>query len=103
MMKGGYHDNFYMQLVQNVRRFKFGDKTGKQQPDTATYTDFAGDALPRDFANATGTGKYLDQSNRNDITEVKVTNDIKNLTFTIKTVHGINTTNGTVLNWKKLL
>src|SRR3546814_536883 len=103
MMKGGYHDNFYMQLVQNVRRFKFGDKTGKQQPDTATYTDFAGDALPRDFANATGTGKYIDQSNRNDITEVKVTHDIKNLYFTIKTVAGSTPYNGTDLNWMNIL
>src|SRR3546814_15867454 len=46
MMKGGYHDNLYMQLVQNVRRIIFGDKQGQQQKDTATYTDLTGDQLP---------------------------------------------------------
>src|SRR3546814_17331220 len=43
MMKGGYHDNFYMQLVQNVRRFQSGNKTGKKHTNTATSTDFSGD------------------------------------------------------------
>src|SRR3546814_17661199 len=59
MMKGGYHDNFYMQLVQYVRRFTFGSKTGKQQPDTATYTDFDGNTFTGNFVTPTRNGKHI--------------------------------------------
>ncbi|QEC51111.1 hypothetical protein EDD80_101425 [Anseongella ginsenosidimutans] len=124
MMKGGYHDNFYLQLVQNVRKFKYADKAGNVhnggtpqkaridirrdnagawQKVRATYADFAGDALPRNFSNAAGTGKYIDQSNRNDITEIKVTHDKENLYFRIKTAAGITPYNGSDLNWMNIL
>ncbi|MGV3762203.1 hypothetical protein [Parapedobacter sp.] len=120
MMKGGYNDNFYMQLVQNVRKFKFSQAGPDdrvpvtaidiQRSDTVqwdrietTYVDFAGDAIPRDFANAAGTAVYTDRSNRNDIVEVKVAHDEKNLYFRIKTQADITAYNGSDLNWMNVL
>ncbi|MFC7524568.1 hypothetical protein ACFQRK_11460 [Parapedobacter sp. GCM10030251] len=108
MMKGGYNDNFYLQLVRNVRKFKFldgnaagGDSRGSERQ--ATYVDFAGDARPRDFSNATGTGTYVDTSNRNDITEIHVSHDDEQLYFRIKTQADITPYNGTDLNWMNIL
>ncbi len=120
MMKGGYNDNFYLQLVRNARRFKFVeagakgriplstidiDRGNDQQWESveATYVDFAGDAIPRDFANAAGTGVYTDHSNRNDIVEVKVAHDEKKLYLRIETLADITPYNGTDLNWMNIL
>lgn len=120
MMNGGYNDNFYLQLVRNLRQFKFtavdsnnryAEKkinikavTEEQWNDVeARYTDVAGDAMSRNFANATGTGGYIDSSNRNDITEVKVTHDHKNIYFRITTLTDITAYNGTDLNWMNIL
>lgn len=115
MMKGGYNDNFYMQLVKNVRKFKFeGANHYQYQNKTidinqrseeawnkvkATYVDFSGDATPRDFINAAGTDRYIDSSNRNDITRIKVVNDDKNIYFLINTLDNITQHNGKDLNW----
>lgn len=119
MMKGGYNDNFYLQLVRNVRKFKLAEGEHYRYPERtinintatndtwndvkATYADVAGDALSRNFSNATGTGTYTDNSNRNDITEIKVTHDSKHVYFRIKTVSDITPYNGTDANWMNLL
>lgn len=107
MMKGGYNDNFYLQLVRNVRKFKFsddGDGDGNPRGNVqATYVDFRGDARPRNFSNATGTDTYTDTSNRNDITEINVTHDNEKLYFRIKTDTDITPYNGTDLNWMNIL
>jgi hypothetical protein len=119
MMKGGYNDNFYLQLVRNIRKFKLsGNKDQHASTKTinirkateatwqqvqTTYVDVAGDALPRNFSNAAGTGFYKDSSNRNDITEIKVVHDKKNVYFMIKTVADITAHNGTDLNWMNIL
>ncbi|MBN8788160.1 MAG: hypothetical protein J0I84_13800 [Terrimonas sp.] len=119
MMRGGYGDNFYLQLVRNVRAFKlsagkphrYANKTINIHTATeqtwadveATYTDVAGDALGRNFSNATGTGIYTDSSNRNDITEIKVAHDNKNVYFRVKTVANITAHNGKDVNWMNIL
>jgi hypothetical protein len=119
MMKGGYNDNFYLQLARNIRKFKFTGtknlKNGTQTIDInkateedwknvkATYRDVAGDAISRNFSNAAGTGRYVDSSNRNDIVEVKVVHDSKNVYFMIKTVEDITPYNGKDLNWMNIL
>lgn len=109
MMKGGYNDNFYLQLVRNVRKFKYGENKAGQEEDgvwrttKANYTDFAGDARPRNYPNATGTDHYLDQSNRNDLVDIEVSHDSKHLYFTIKTVDAITPHNGSDLNWMNIL
>lgn len=119
MMRGGYKDNFYLQLVRNTRRFKleavrpegYAEKTINIVTATdshwkdvkAVYTDVAGDAIRRDFSNAAGTGIYTDSSNRNDITEVKVAHDKKHVYFLVKTAAAITPYNGTDVNWMNIL
>ena len=119
IMKGGYNDNFYLQLVRNIRKFKLTD--GKvDHPGTktiditratentwkdvkATCVDMAGDAISRNFTRAAGPGHYIDSSNRNDITEIKVVHDKKNIYFMIKTATDITSYNGTDVNWMNIL
>ena len=102
-----YQDNFYLQLVRNVRKYKYSDaKSSYVWPektvngfedfsDTAAYRDMEGDALARDFygfdirrgsreAGLIGSW-YTDQSNRNDIVETRVTHDQDNVYFLITT------------------
>lgn len=120
MMNGGYNDNFYLQLVRNLRKFKLTtvdsshhypekkikiDAISEEQWDDieTSYADVAGDAISRNFPNATATEVYTDYSNRNDIREVKVTHDNKNLYLLVKTVADITTYNGSDLNWMNIL
>lgn len=118
MMKGGYNDNFYLQLVKNIRKFKLSEKkdqhslkksinirkaTETDWQEVPAYVDMAGDALPRNFSNAAGTGFYIDSSNRNDITEIKVVHDKKKVYFMIKTADDITPYNGTDVNWMNIL
>ena len=103
MMRGGYFDNYYMQLIYNIQRAKGtapvvvqdGRKpinvTGEfdQWDDVlVTYVDATGDTADR---NATGFGNtsYKNTSGRNDIESAKVTADTKNLYFYVKTVNDI--------------
>ena len=103
MMRGGYFDNYYMQLIYNVQRAKGTapvvvqdsrkpiNVTGEfdQWEDvTVTYRDAEGDTMDR---NATGFGhtSYTNTSGRNDIVSAKVTSDTKNLYFYVQTKHDI--------------
>ena len=103
MMRGGYFDNYYMQLIYNVQRAKGTapvivqdsrkpiNVTGEfdQWDDvTVTYTDYKGDTADR---NAIGFGRtpYTNTSGRNDIVAAKVTSDTKNLYFYVETAYDI--------------
>ncbi|MBQ9781415.1 MAG: hypothetical protein IJW00_10805 [Clostridia bacterium] len=103
MMRGGYFDNYYVQLAYNIQKLKGTapivvqdsrkpiNVTGEfdQWADvTVTYTDPMGDALHRD---ATGFGKthYVNETGRNDIVAAKMTNDTKNLYVYAQTQHDV--------------
>lgn len=103
MMRGGYFDNYYMQLIYNVQRAKGTapivvqdsrkpvNVTGEfdQWNDVAvTYSDVSGDTKHRD---AIGYGKtpYVNTSGRNDIVSAKVTSDTQNLYFYVQTIDDI--------------
>ena len=103
MMRGGYFDNYYMQLIYNVQRVKGTapvvvqdsrkpiNVTGEfdQWADVAvTYEDVLGDTVDRD-AIGFGRTPYQNTSGRNDIDVAKVTSDTKNLYFYVKTVYDI--------------
>jgi hypothetical protein len=119
MMKGGYNDNFYLQLVRNTRKFKLTDAIRYRYPQQtidirnagekdwqgvrAVYADPAGDALSRNYTNAAGTAVYTDNSDRNDITEIRVVHDKKNVYFMIKTLKSVTVHAGNDLNWMNLL
>lgn len=97
-----YQDNFYLQLVRNVRRYKYSEvkeggylwQTGtmKELADfenvKARYKDFVGDARKRDFWSFDIRSKdlwYSDDSDRNDISEVRAVHDKDNLYLYIQT------------------
>jgi len=108
-MKGGYGDNYYMQMVQYIRKFKGtspvnnGLNTAAQvRPVTIDvsadpsqwdkvewfYRDYVGDTDPRDAIGYGGI-HYTDNSGRNDIAIVKVANDSENLYAYIQTAKDI--------------
>lgn len=94
-MKGGYTDNYYMQMVQNIRRYK-GVRPIPVNKGIATisidgnmddwkqvkveYRDTKGDTAHRNHPGY-GNLHYTDQSGRNDIVISKVACDGKNLCF----------------------
>lgn len=112
-MKGGYGDNYYLQMVAGIRRFK-GVRAlpvahGFQTPQNSlsawngvgpTYLDAVGDIEHRDHD---GWGKlhYTDTSGRNDITSAKVACDTKNVYFYVRTQAAL--TPHTDPNWMQLL
>ncbi len=104
MMRGGYFDNYYMQLAFNIQRYKGTapivvqdsrkkiDVTGDfAQWDSVqiTYHDLQGDTQARSgkgFGNTT----YTNDTGRNDIIASKVTSDTKNVYFYVETAEAIS-------------
>ena len=94
-MKGGYTDNYYMQMAQNIRRYKGarpipvhrafrtimvdGDLSDWKNVDV-TYRDTIGDVAHRDFPGYHGL-HYTNKSGRNDIVASQVAVDKDNLYF----------------------
>ncbi|SDC17872.1 hypothetical protein [Niabella drilacis] len=120
MMKDGYGDDFYLQTIANIRKFKYnykergggGNKTRIRILDTtlhqwnkaaAWFQDFRGDAIPRNFAGFAPSVHYWDSSARNDIVSIKVTNDKKNLYILVETALPVTAYNVTDRNWMNIL
>lgn len=97
-MKGGYADNYYFQMVQNIRRYK----GVRPQPVTrgyntySTYRDTRGDVIHRDH-NGYGGLHYTDTTGRNDIIETRVGLTRKNIIFEVTTAEAL--TPSTDKNW----
>lgn len=106
-MEGGFGDNYYMQLINGIRRFKgtqnrvyVGDKTTidilgsfDQWNDTkitAKYTDYKNDTEDR---NGTGWGSalnnYINKTGRNDFVSIKTCRDDDNIYFYAETAENI--------------
>lgn len=102
MMKGGYADNYYMQLVQNIRRFKYSSVTGgaaeneRQTIDitkgssewtaiSRVYLDAAGEVIGRNYKSVDPSLIYTDTTNRNDVVSLKMVNDGENLYIRVET------------------
>ena len=114
-MKGGYTDNFYMQMAQNIRRYKgirpipensgvcnvkVDGKFGDWKKVKVEYRDTKGDTMHRDdygYANI----HYVDNSGRNDILVSKVAVGKENVSFYVQTAEAI--TPSTDSNWMLLL
>lgn len=115
-MKGGYTDNYYMQMVDNIRRYKgvraipeLKDLSTKTidgsfedwDADTAVvYRDTKGDTFHRDF-DGYGNLHYTNNSGRNDIVLSKVAFDKNNAYFYCETAEKL--TPSTDKNWMLLL
>ena len=114
-MKDGYTDNYYMQMAQNVRRYKGvrpipelkGLHTVKIDGDfgdwkavNPEYRDTRGDVDHRDY-NGYGGLHYTNNSGRNDIINSKVSRDKSTVYFFAETDKPL--TPHTDANWMLLL
>lgn len=114
-MRGGHGDNYYWQLVDNIRRYKgappipasskpasiriedgFEQWTGVE-PE---FRDHVGETEPRDFDGAAGL-KYVNRTGRNDLVLAKVARDDRNFYFYIRTREPISPRGDA--NWMWLL
>ncbi len=99
-MKGGHTDNYYYQLIANIRKFKgmsapepaSEGKTIVPDGDFAEWTavkpvfeDPPGDTMHRDFAGYDPTTTFTNTTGRNDIIESRVTYDEDHVYFYVKT------------------
>lgn len=102
-MRGGYGDNYYMQLIECVRKFKGApepqnpEKLEEITIDQNGYFSWRDDISYRDYVNDTiernergyGTLRYTNTSGRNDFDTMKVDSDEENLGFYVQTVDPI--------------
>ena len=110
-MNGGHGDNYYWQLIANVRRYKGMPALPKASPPITIVTtnDFAewlavqpefldhvGETAPRNFDGVGGT-RYANFSGRNDLAAFKVARDAINIYFYARTVMPLTPTTDT--NW----
>ena len=114
-MKGGYTDNYYMQMAQNIRRYKgscpIPEHTGYSEckidgrfadwkNNIIEYRDTQGDVFHRDAKGYGGT-IYTNTSGRNDIITSKVAVGEQTISFYAETAGDI--TPHTDKNWMLLL
>jgi hypothetical protein len=115
MMKGGHGDNYYYQLVANIRRYKGApalpiasapktidlDGSFGQWADVGPeFRDHDGETIPRDFKGVARL-HYADATGRNELIAMKVARDAGNLYFYVRTKDPI--TSHTDPNWMMLL
>ena len=98
-MAGGFGDDYYMQMTENMRRYKgvrslplvtskpikldgTFDAWREVQPE---FRDDIGDPVHRDFKGWGAGPHYTNNSGRNDIVSAKVSADEQNLYFLVRT------------------
>ena len=104
-MKGGYGDNYYYQMVSNIRKFKGMERPQKAgAPKTITvdgdfsdwnrvrpkFTDYRGDTVHRNYPGWGDQLHYVNTQGRNDIVMSKVSRDAENIYFYVKTAAPIS-------------
>lgn len=113
-MRGGHGDNYYYQLVDEVRRYK-GVRSVEpvQARDISIDGDFAdwdevqpefrdtiGDPVHRDFRGWGKDTRYVDETGRNDIVAAKVSFDDDHVYFYVRTREQL--TDMQASNWMRL-
>lgn len=117
-MKGGYGDNYYMQLIRNIRAYKgAGELAANTESKTIDvngsicqwenvscgYRDMVGDAVARNAMDAANKSTYTDNSNRNDIAEIRIAEDEENYYFLITCAEEITNHEEQDTSWMNLL
>lgn len=119
-LEEGYGDNFYMQMVENIRRYKglpitesnyveplsktidiFGD-VSQWNDVSRVYLSHATEKVERDFRGYVARMKYTQAKPENVVKEIRVTHDNDNLYFYIKTENDITDYEGGKTNWMNL-
>ncbi|MEO6916424.1 MAG: hypothetical protein ABI151_12965 [Chitinophagaceae bacterium] len=115
-VKGAFNDNYYYQLVDNVRKFKGSraipvyNKMDRIAVDGSfidwqkvegVFLDDRGDVLHRKHPGWGRIKEYINNSGRNDIIEAKVTSDPDNIYFYVKTANTLTPWNSP--DWMRLL
>ena len=111
-VKGALGDDYYYQLILNVRRFKGVDKTplaGKEitvksmadaKKAEPAFTDVSGDTIHRNHPSSDKNIIYVDTTGRNDIVEARVARDKDNLYFYVKCKENITSPDNSA--WMRL-
>ncbi len=116
-MKGGYEDAYYIQMMYYIRQYKYNSAEGMiadtthktidvtASPDqwsdvNAVYRRVGKDDGSRNSVGGAPTVKFEQAAVRNNITEVRVTNDAENLYFYVKCEGDIVTADEA--NWMNL-
>jgi hypothetical protein len=115
-MRGGHGDNYYWQMIANIRRYKgarpasasSAAKTIAIPGDFAQWTDVKPvylddlhDTMHRDHDGVPGAERYTNQSGRNDLDTARVAHDATHLYFHISTREPV--TPATNADWMVLL
>jgi hypothetical protein len=103
-MRGGHGDNYYCQLVAEVRRYKGVPPVPPASPPRSididggyepwgnvspTFADDPSDCPPRDHDGVAGT-HHVNRSGRNDLVAMKVARDDANVSFYARTREAIS-------------
>ena len=114
-MKGGHTDNYYYQLISNVRKYKgmsvpqefsapativLDGNFSEWATVTPVFKDPQGDIMHRSFAGYDPTVQFVNNTGRNDIVESRATYDTDNIYFYVKTTQAL--TPSTDPNWMLL-
>ena len=114
-MKGGFNDNYFYQLTQNIRAYKgsrsqeaaYGQSSiditgnvGQWYKVGPEYRDYSGDTVFRDHFSYVGDFRYVNNSGRNDFVTAKVSSDSEYLYFYAECAANITSPEGT--NWMNL-
>ena len=114
-MKGGNTDSYYMQMAQNIRKYKgvrpipqfkgyhkiaVDGRFDDWNIVTTEFRDTKGDIAHRDY-NGYGGSHYTNTSGRNDIVTAKVSVDENNISFYVETDNPLTPHDGD--NWMLLL
>lgn len=114
-VSGLYRDNYYYQMVSNIRKYKgtreipcaVGQKTIDINGDVSAwnevgpeYLDYKGDIVSRDAVSYVGDFHYTNDSGRNDFVTMKVSMDDSNIYFYAECASDITSPTGT--NWMNL-
>ena len=117
MMKGGYGDNFMLQMIRNTRDLKGNAGVLPAAPQASIdimqgltqwdqvdriYYDMTGDAINRSYNSFDRNYKYVDNSVRNDITQIRVAHDNDFLYFLVETADDM-IVDLTSKNWMNIL
>jgi hypothetical protein len=114
-MRGGHGDNYYLQLIANIRRYKGAPSLPAASGPTTIrlegpfdqwqdvrplYCDAVGDTRPRDHRGVLKL-HYTNRSGRNDIVHCQVARDSPNVYFHVQTRESLSPC--TDANWMWLL